>query len=560
MFDGSNPAGLRQYGIAAVIIAPGAVIARNGVGQDRSVANGDNPFDTNPDTDPGIISASNYLDLVAGTEDNAGFTNSSATDGLILGPVKDLTNDQFIVITAAEVVAMAEQATLQAYRTAIDDYLSRTGGVYPWLYNYDGVEYVVGSEPVGVAIAKLSNYFPAEQDIDFSVEKAAYLGIDTSGGNDGIFGRIPSIFSTYFTEATSQPIDTPLINRSLSLINPATPDSYVLTETYCKSGCPGESGGTFLFYHDAIDGGPTLAFDSSQVLTGVRFVDIDPDTVGNDGRLSATFATPEAFVYELYFFDNDHDPVAGYWIACPAGGDELLDCSRDSSGNPTPGATNNFKSRILHLTVTLSFSTGENNFDFNYANPPTISVVPASATSHAAITATYGAAGIISFPGTFPTVSAKYEYVRHWHEGDTTIDTNNNTYAKGDVDMTGFSLASLTLGMRYYPEIPAWAFQNDWHNSIRMAYALEYEPPGTGPCIVGTTCLLLDDSPGKPRNVASLLVIAGQHDWTDGVDGNPANGKLKNDLLSVFDNGNENTNPTFYRHRGNDKLLVIDEL
>ena len=102
IFDGSNPDDLTQYGIAAVIIAPGAIIGS----QDRSVANGDDPFDytdnfdadtsddaDDKDTDPGIITASNYLDLVAGTEDNFAFVHSSATNGLILGPVNDLVND-----------------------------------------------------------------------------------------------------------------------------------------------------------------------------------------------------------------------------------------------------------------------------------------------------------------------------------------------------------------------------------------------------------------------------------------------------------------------------------
>ena len=43
IYDGSNPGGLTQYGVAAVIIAPGAVTARNGVPQDRSVAKKENP-------------------------------------------------------------------------------------------------------------------------------------------------------------------------------------------------------------------------------------------------------------------------------------------------------------------------------------------------------------------------------------------------------------------------------------------------------------------------------------------------------------------------------------
>jgi hypothetical protein len=89
-----------------------------------------------------------------------------------------------------------------------------------------------------------------------------------------------------------------------------------------------------------------------------------------------------------------------------------------------------------------------------------------------------------------------------------------------------------------------------------MAYAQQHEPDVPGDCVVDTNCLHLEDSSGAPRNVISLLVLAGQHDWTD----TDLNGRLKNDLLTVFDPGNENDNSTFYRHRGNDKILVIDEL
>jgi hypothetical protein len=110
--------------------------------------------------------------------------------------------------------------------------------------------------------------------------------------------------------------------------------------------------------------------------------------------------------------------------------------------------------------------------------------------------------------------------------------------------------------MRYFPELPGWAFDNEWHNSIRMAYALEYEPGLAGPCVIDTTCLRLDDSGGTPQNVISLLIIAGQNDWQD-LD---SDDKLDDELLTVFDNGNHNDNATFYRHRDNDKILVIEEL
>ena len=574
IFDGSNAADLDQYGIAAVIIAPGAVTDRNGVSQDRSVANGDDPFDyteavgndDDEDTDPGIITASNYLDLVVGTEDNADFTHSDAANGLILGPVNNLTNDQFIVITAAEVIAMAEKATLQAYRDSINVYLNNVactgetpdgsgttealclanGGVwdpvYPWLYNYDGIEYDVGGgELVDVAIDKLSTYFPA--DANFATEKGNYLGIDT----DGIFGRIPSTFAEYFTEVNSQAIETRL-GGSMTLIDPVTaPDTFTLTETFCNS-CPQGTTGSRLF--DPGVEGPVLHFESTQILTGVRFVDIDPGAIGDDVRIIATFPTPESIPFDLYFL-GVHNTPGTVWTACPedqfgvnpGGANELSDCNGLSSNRS-----------ILHLQGTIDFSGVDQEFDFDNTTLPTIAWSRASDAAHAWITGTYPANGIISFPGVISSVT--YEYEGDWNMVDTLIDTGDITYATGTVDITGFSLASLTLGIRYYPELPAWALNNGWHNAMRMAYARGYEPGGTGPCIIDSTCLNLEDSPAGPQDKISLLVIAGQHNWQD----SDGDGTLEDELEPVFDGGNHNDNHTFYRHIGNDKILVIDEL
>jgi hypothetical protein len=145
IFDGSNPASLPRYGVAAVIIAPGASIDRNGVAQNWAA-------DVN---DP-----ENYLDLVFGTEDNSDFTNGSDTDGLILGPVNDLTNDQFIVITAAEVIAMAEKAVLATYRDAINDYINNIGvEAYPWLDDYTTFDLTLFDGDVGTRIGRVPSIF-----------------------------------------------------------------------------------------------------------------------------------------------------------------------------------------------------------------------------------------------------------------------------------------------------------------------------------------------------------------------------------------------------------------
>jgi hypothetical protein len=149
--------------------------------------------------------------------------------------------------------------------------------------------------------------------------------------------------------------------------------------------------------------------------------------------------------------------------------------------------------------------------------------------------------------------------------GDTSIDTGDNTYATGTVDMTGFSLDSLTLGMRYYPELPGWALDNDWHNSIRMAYADISLPSLAGDCVPAADadntndCLSLPDEQGARRDIASLLVIAGEHDWDDDNADAPVIPGLEDELRDVFDDGNEDNNRTFSSARGNDQILIIAE-
>jgi hypothetical protein len=565
-------------GIAAVIIAPGTILKRD------DNADGTYEYTQVRNTDPQKIDPRNYLDTFDGF-DNSAFTNGSIANtipppGFILGPVNDIAqstiviNDQLIIVTADEIIAMAEKVTVQAYRTTIDAYLDKAGTctgtgtnrslcelgggtwnpVYPWLYNYEGIEYDSGGgELVDVAIKKLSTFFPALADScsdpskvteadclgsgdiwGFHDEKATYLGIDASG-NDGIFGRIPPMFGEYFTETDSQPIETPL-SGSITL-NDSGGDSVTLTQS---------GGGSA---DNAFNDGPVLAFDTP-VLTDVKFLDLgDPEK----GQLTATFPGPKQFSYEVFFWDEDNATQQG-WTTCPGGADQLIDCV---------GVSAHGKARILHMTVTLKFDdpSGIESFDLDYTPAPEIVVMPATATAHASITATYAASEVISFTG---TITATYEFEQHFHYSDgdstTTLNIVDGSYAIGTVDMTDFTRGPLSLGIRYYPELPGWALDNEWHNSIRMAYALEYAPPGTGPPCTVTTCLKLDDAPGQPQDKISLLVFARQHNWVDGHSGNPANDKLKNDLLTVFDEGNHNDNPTFYLHRGNDKILVIDEL
>ena len=116
---------------------------------------------------------------------------------------------------------------------------------------------------------------------------------------------------------------------------------------------------------------------------------------------------------------------------------------------------------------------------------------------------------------------------------------------------------SPTINLRYLPVLPAWAFDNGWHNSVRMVYAQNYLPSIGGACTVaGNDCLAVVDTPGSPRDKVSLLIIAGQHDWSD--DNTPG---LHDDIVDVFDAENEDTiDQDFAIHEGNDEILVIEEL
>ncbi len=474
IYDGFNPGSLIQYGIAAVIIAPGAAIARNdGLVQDRTVAN--------------VNAEEHYLDDT-GDEDNAilNLNLSGSGDGFILGPVPNLTNDQFIVITAAEVIEMAEKATLQAYRTAINDYLAQTGNVYPWLYNY-----------VVPASEAISSYYPA--DPVWATELATNLDN---------FGRIPSILDEYFSETNSQPIETRL-SGSISLDGPAT--------------VGGES----------ILDGPTLDFQTTDKLTGVSFVDL---ATAGEGRLTGTMTSPETFTWEVYFWESDHgDPPLlfnGGWLVCANGADTLSDCNRDSAGNATTGA-NNIRLDIIHATITLDLS-GVVNFDMDYTPAPAIVVAAATGTSHASITGTYAGANIISRP----SLTATWERDQHYHEGESALVAGSSgTWNAAEMD--NFASGPLSLELRFYPELPGWVFDNGWHDSVMMAYANDYRPDvngAAGDCVTNPPCLQINGLGGINNDKVSILVIAGEHGWVDG-DVDPvvaADGSFANDVGDVF--------------------------
>ena len=468
IYDGSNPGGLDQYGIAAVIIAPGAVTARNGVAQDRSVANGDDPFDTTADTDPGIITAANYLDRLVGTEDNATRTLDSPTDGFILGPVDilstDAVNDQFIVITAAEVITMAEKATLQAYRDAINDYLSKTN-VYPWLDNYSTTDLTVF-------------------DADINTIK----------------GRVPSIFGDYF--AANTPATRPIIS-----------DLRLSFEV---------AGGVALNYQIPASVAPDIFFDTT-------------------GDLSTSFASSYSFTryyWEGHLTESDTLPVDGIWEICPFVTGTEEDCNQDDSGNFIGGSESDVWLQVYRLTVTFD-SLGSNPFRFPFNDLQPFTVSPPN-------------------PSYTAATGGEQAYIRAEYNNDSGYLTVNYDYDADfeedfDVQSSG-GLDKLFVGLIYYPELPGWTLTNDWHSSIQMAVAQDYQPGGGGDCTV-LGCLVVNNLAGIANNKVSLLAIAGEHD--DGIDDGAAN--FEDDLHALFEPENDTSNITYDKRAGNDKILILQE-
>ena len=606
----------RANGVAAVIIAPGAITERNGVVQDRSVGNGDDPFDytelddTDKDTDPGIISPVNYLDRFFAIEDNATL-DQGGTDGFILGPVDDLAagsirvNDQIVVITAAEVVAMAEKAALKAYRDAILDYDQRidadvgAGDHYPWLFNYAVNNY-------GGGYPELDDY---PSDPSFATELATYLGN---------YGRVPSPYTRYFTETDGRPIESHIgVNMSLNY-PAATPVAFNPT---LPSGADTPS--------VVFDGtGQVTGFASTDPLTFVQFQDVDPDVFStNDGRLIATVVTNETISASPLFF-WDEKPIGDGWVLCGGGANEASDCNRDSAGVNVPQGPNDTPSQVLRVQADLELQPApvtSATISFSNINPDTITDTAAglgafsdgdlvriegSASNAGFYLVASATAGTLTLDltetlnnelaGATVTVSRVIQFVTDYDalpvssvlnaadinrhaviEGtfaganveasslpvsvsyiyDSNYDTSFDPVASGTIALADLlATGSLGLTMRFYPELPDWVFEDGWHDAIQLAYANDYRPDvATGPCTPGGSgdCLNVANLAGTNDNKISILILGGEHDWND--DGAAG---LTDDTGDIFDLENEDLDPQFDAARagGNDKVMVIEEL
>ena len=481
IYDGASA------GVAAIIAAPGAPLA----GQDRNAAPND---------------PAQYLDSFAGFSNSAFNNGESDTDddGFILGPVFDavqnniVVNDQIIIITTEEVVEMAEKATLQAYKQAIDEYLNNTGlNNYPWLFDYNTDEL---------------KEFRSSTTTSTIYPDGALSNI----------GRVPSIFSNYFSEADSKTVEgvtRVIVNKSFEMGSPF-PLSYTMSINQLTG-----------------------------VFTNIRFED---GTSGDDkGFLRATgdgnVYNEEVYFSETFLFSDD-------WQICPPPAASLTDCNRDSVGDFTTGS-NNWETRVMWVGIDLDF-TGNVEYEFDYSTPPNLTYFPATNVpeNHARIRADFLPGDMSVSNGTLYWERGIYEVGGTWNYfggASQSLDSNNDTGL-----LTNLSTGIDTFMLHYFPELPLWAHpdENGWHNSIMMAYAADYLPSGDRDCTTpALSCLVVGDIGGVNNNKVALLTIAGEVAAL--TDGGVAG--YTDDLIKIFDPENDDTNGTFLRRQGNDTVMVL---
>jgi len=482
MFDGEGE------GVVAVIIAPGAALD----GQDR-VADPNDP--------------ANFLDNF-GAFNNASFDNDSndAADGFILGPVFDsventnVINDQVVFITAREVLDMAEKATLKHYRDAINDFRSTPGITrYPWMYDY--------------ATDNLFSFNSSRDRV----------------------GRIPSIFSSYFTDADSGPINIEITVRAPR------------RQFYINA----EIGSPFHFSREL----------TTPVLTGLQFSD-----GGDDGDDEVRLVADPSVADQWMYFYWQLSPNTGWKKCGDSDGDGVLgevleDCDRDSFGTLTPGAGNQIDSQVLRVGYSWDFSAGmEFVLDLSDFDRLTdIVYTDAGLGTDALVEATFEADDVdgASEPefrfekGVYYTSGV---FIAGTGSSDTgsqsaTDDSNMNPIVSQSLVNTTFSFT-----LRYFPSFPLWAHEgaDDWHSSIMMAIANGYEPGGGGTCTAGTDCLVVPDIRLTRDPIASLLIIAGNSSFTDN-----ANGTYLDEMNQIFDAEQLNGDTIFLGHRDDDQILLV---
>jgi len=456
-------------GIAAVIIAPGPITRRDedDNGTYEFVQLRGTPLQRN---DP-----RNYLDTAPGGFDNSQFNNggNNNVDGFILGPVYDtiandyMVNDQMIVITADEVIAMAQKSVLQSYQEAINDYRNNIGeDSYPWLDDYS------------TQVSVLNDY-----DGDVGTR----------------LGRVPSIFANYFAPS---PAPSQTITSDLEMVG---------VQPLIVNGFP-----VPIVQPGVISANADIAFNTAGDLI------ITPAANGVSS--------------DRYYWDEQAAPNG--WLEClPVVTGTVQDCNQKASNPGVPDSSqvpNEIATHVVRVTYANNLVAGV-PFTRQLADSAGLDPVyqPPTATEHARVYLEYSEAFV-------DQIGVDFKY-------------DNNYLASFDDFLLGN--VNYQLGVTYYPELPDWALatENNWHDSIQMAYAGAYTPGNAVVnCTPGFNCINVNNSSGATNDKIAVLTLAAEHnlvdDFNDGFD---------DDLADIFDPENDNSDDVFAVRVGNDVIQVM---
>jgi len=522
MYDGA------ASGVAAVIIAPGAEIDIQ-----------DHAADVN---DP-----ANYLDKF-GALDNSDFINGDSANGFVVGPIFDgsgsvIINDQMILVTAKDVTAIAERATLEAYKNAIDNYQQTIWGAtvanyrYPWMNGYADISdlniYDVPTGKTKGRIPFINYYIDHDSHIlitDLIIDYDIDLNLtDTADGNDPSY---IDAFNAFF--AGTQTLDI--------------------------------SGSNLSFEKEKFDGSGNATDDFGTLVSA-----IDGSTVVNSSNSSTE---------TLFFWDGNGSPLPeNGWEFCPVSSGDEEDCARNPAGTafePFTDWSNHANVKIRRVILQWNLDA-EFAIEIDYSIPgSTFTYTAPTGAANASFTTTGIPASITVFPVDVDSSlndSADFiDVVVTSCEQDNTVGSEFNIFAYGNDNagsafctptlVSAVTVNQLEITADYYPELPLWVKLNNWNDSIMMAYANDYKPGGSIDCVANPPCLTLThDFDGLTNNKVSLLLGAGSI---------PTNSA---DLENIFETENNvpaedrpiplipATNDIFDANPedGNDTILVLDE-
>lgn len=555
LYDGNGA------GIAAVIIAPGPVGMRD------NDANGSYEYTQVRATGPQQIDPRNYLDTFGGF-DNSVFNNGesdSDDDGFILGPVYDsnasdiVVNDQMIIITADEVIAMAEKRVLAEYRDRIDEYRQTLWALpadyrYPWLNAYDDI---------------------ADLDI-----------YDAQPGETT--GRVP--FLNYYADNDTHTVITDLqIDFDITLNYTSMVDNTVPLD-------PGHAGVVDATYIDAFSGlftgfpagAQTVEITRANLSFGkITFdglTDVTTDDIGTlivrDGGTAAMVTPPTPInIQTRYFWDGCPtcpQPADG-WEVCPVTTGWATDCARNAAGTAFTGFTawpDHAPMRIrkvrLRLTVDPDF---EIELDYDPA-PVTAAPTAPTGVANARFATTFIAAGVtdlsianaaetnlrnfidleVVFCEQDDNVGSNFNVASYLEEPDAAMPDSGTVPCSVDPGTIASHVfnADVTITADWYPQLPLWVADNGWDDSVMMTYAPDFAPGGGAVCTPedgdeADDCLVVTNLSGPNINdIVSLLVLGGENDLSDGDDLNDDGDYLdvdevapdldfSNDLFDIFE-------------------------